>query len=241
MELEERPLLGLPLGEWARRMRRGSVRVHGRAGVLRLPLGGWELVLGPTPVDLSVDFEESRIRRVELACPVLVGERRGRRLQLESGRIALDGEEIPLRAPAVGLRHFLVPLVRGLSDVSAEARAEPKGDLLLALGSGIEIRVADRVPLTVRGATRGPPEALQLCRPVQLDFGGEGIRISLARLARVRIDHATLHPDGTVDLRGHDAPLVLRRGLQGASVGLSRLVRHGPRFRQVRRFLWRPA
>ena len=56
----------------------------------------------------------------------------------------------------------------------------------------------------------------------------------------VRIDGATLHPDGSVHLEGGargGLDRVVRNGLQQASASLSRLVRSSPRFARFRVFL----
>ncbi len=248
--LHRRALLGLPVTEWARRMRRGSISLGGHIEPAALLVGGWPLRLAGGRLSLEAEFLGGRVPTLlslELVAPLSVeaGEvvHTGGHLRLVDQRLLVDGVDVPSAAGRLGSGRLLEALVRRLADVEVRARAEPEGDVVLSLGGGVEVCVADGVCLTVDAAAEGPADDLRLCRPVELRFGGEGIRLNhgrlewLSRLASVRVARARLHPDGSVDLegrggRGFDA--AVKSGLNTASAGLSALVRRSP---GVRRFL----
>ena len=85
-----------------------------------------------------------------------------------------------------------------------------------------------------------------LSQPVVMEVDGEGFKLShqrfrrLASLASLRLEGASLHPDGEVRLKGGAGlglDRMVRGGLEKASERLSELVRSSPRFARVRSFL----
>lgn len=248
--LVRRSLLGLPATEWARRMREGTVRLHGRVPASTLRVGELPLDLCGGALSLVATFlggATPTLQELDVRAAVVVhgenGPVAGERLVLREQRILVDGAEVPHHAERIGSGRLLTDLVRRLGDVEVSVRAEPDGDVVLRLAGGVELRVAEGVGLSIDGAARGPADDLHLWRPVEIGFGGEGIALHhgklewLSRLACVRVAHATLHPDGSVDLEGGAGPgfdAAVKGGLQTASAGLSALVRRSP---GVRRFL----
>jgi len=249
--LTRQTLLGLPVDAWARRMKRGALSLRGRVGGLDLEVGGLPLRVDRGRLELTADFtggEQPLLRRLVVRgsislTPVGRAPVRGGELVLHDQRIHLDEAEFSRAADGVGSGRLLAGLVGAMGDVELRARAEPDGDVLLQMGHGVEVAIADGALLTVRGATRGPADRLVLSRPLEIGFGGEGIRLNhgqlrwLSRLAQVSIAGATLHPDGSVDLEGHAAPgfnTAVKGGLYTASAKLSSLIRRSP---GIRRFL----
>jgi len=248
--LGRRSLLGLPVNEWARRMRQGVVRLRGQIEASTLEVGGLPLELAEGPLELHATFLGGAAPTLEElvvdAAVVVHGGVSpivGERLVLREQRIFVEARQVPASAERVGSGRLLTDLVRRLGDVEVSVRAEPDGDVVLRLGGGVEVRVASHVRLTLDGAAEGPADDLRLCRPVEIGFGGDGIRLHhgklewLSRLASVRVAHATLHPDGSVDLEGGANPgfdAAVKGGLHTASASLSALVRRSP---GVRRFL----
>jgi hypothetical protein len=249
--LARQTLLGLPVNAWARRMKQGALSMRGRVGGLDLEVGGLPLRVDRGWVELAADFTggmEPTLRQLVVrgSMALAPGGRspvRGEELLLRDQRIHLDDIEYPRAANGVGSGRLLAGLVAGMGDVELRARAEPDGDVLLQMGHGLEVAIAHGALLTVRGATRGPADGLVLSRPLEIGFGGEGIRLDhehlrwLSRLAKVRIAGATLHPDGSVDLDGRAAPgfnTAVQGGLYTASAKLSSLIRRSP---GIRRFL----
>lgn len=244
-------LMGLPLSEWAARLRWARVTLSGRVADLTLTLGGQPIVVEAGPIGIDAAFTGGHapcLRRAEVRGAIALGGRSGGVLVLEGGGIVLDGDTLPLAAERVGAGRMLASLVRCVADARVQAEADPDGDVVVQLGGGIEVALAEGVGLTLRAATLGPPDALQLCAPVELGFGGDGMRLShdglrfLSRLASVKIERAMLHPDGSVDLQGSGRPgldRAVRGGLHTASASLSTLVRRSPRFRRVRDLLTR--
>ncbi|MBW1876724.1 MAG: hypothetical protein JRJ84_00025 [Deltaproteobacteria bacterium] len=244
-------LLGLPVTAWARRMKRGALSMGGHVGGLDLEVGGLPLRVERGRVELVADFiggaqptlRQLVVRGSMLVTPAGRSSVRGRELVLHDQRIHLDKAEIPRAMEGVGSGRLLAGLVGAMSDVELRARAEPDGDVLLKMGHGLEVAITHGALLTVRGATRGPADRLVLSRPLEIGFGGDGIRLNhgqlrwLSRLAKVRIDGATLHPDGSVNLEGRAAPgfnTAVQGGLHTASAKLSSLIRRSP---GIRRFL----
>lgn len=244
-----RTLLGLPATEWARRMRRGGLRLTGRVEACTLSVGGWPLEVDAGAVTVRAEFRGGPapvLERVEvhgsLGVDAAGGCVPGHRLVLYEQKIFVDGVEVPRLGDRVGAGRLFGALVGVMSDVDGEAWAEPDGEVVLDVG-GIEARVPRGVLLTVNGAARGPSDGLVLCRPVEIGFGGDGLRLQherlewLSRLAGLRIARATVHPDGSVALEGRGAPgfdVAVRGSLRTASAGLSAFLRRSP---GVRRFL----
>lgn len=243
-------LATLPLVKWATRLRRGTVEVWGRVvNDCTFPLGDRVLALPAGPIRVHaawVGGESPRIVRCEV-------EGDGLRLDGEVGRLVagtddtltLDDRELPV-AERHRLARLMEAMMAAVGDVRVEARAEPDGELLLQVGLGVRVTIPPGVMLTVTGASVGPPDQLQLCEPLNVGFGGEGLRLThdqfrwLARLAAIRLQRATLNPDGTIDLEGRAArgvDMAVRAPLQRVSAGLSHLVRHSPKFKRVRSFL----
>lgn len=230
---------------WATRFRGGAVRIAGRTE--GGPLGD-DLWLEPGEVELALNFVGgARPEIVELALigGIRVGERIGSALDLDATQRLLDGDPVDLSTPADRIAEQLVAT---LHDVSARVDLLPDGDLLVKFQHGVQAMLSAKAVVSVEGTANGPPSALRLSRPLVMAVDGDGMRISherfhrLASLASVRIEGASLHPDGEVRLRGV-AHAVLDRVVQGgldrASQRLSDLVRRSPRFARVRSFLAR--
>jgi hypothetical protein len=137
-------------------------------------------------------------------------------------------------------------LVAELNSPSIEARAVPDGDLWVAFGGGVEVRIPAGSMLEVSGSAVGDPDNLTLGSPLVVSIGDAWLRLSkrhfgyLSRLAKVRITRATLHPDGSVDIEGgarRGLDRAVRGGLERASARVSTLVRSAPQFSLVRAFL----
>jgi len=177
-----------------------------------------------------------------LAVEAADGAVEGHRLVLYEQKIFVDGVEVARQGERVGAGRLLGALVARMADVDGEAWAEPDGEVVIDVG-GMEARVPRGVLLTVNGAAKGPADGLVLSRPVEIGFGGDGLRLQherlewLSRLAGMRIARATVHPDGSVALEGRGAPgfdVAVRGSLRTASAGLSAFLRRSP---GVRRFL----
>lgn len=145
-----------------------------------------------------------------------------------------------------GLGWLLTRLMDHLADVEVEAYACADADVCLRFGGGLDVWLPGGQQLTMHGATRGPVDAARLSSPWVVSVPGAAVRASHAQLrwvsalAKVRVDRATLHPDGSVHLEGRGRgglDRVVRGGLQQASARLSGLVRTSPRFASVRAFL----
>jgi len=244
-----RTLLGLPATEWACRTRRGGLRLTGLVDECVLLVGGWPLTVSKGSVTVRAEFRGGPspvLERVEvhgrLAVEPAGGRVEGQRLVLYEQKIFVDGVEVVRQGERVGAGRLLGALVGRLADVDGEAWAEPDGEVVLDVG-GIEARVPRGVLLTVNGAAKGPADGLVLCRPVEIGFGGDGMRLQherlewLSRLAGLRVARATVHPDGSVALEGRGAPgfdVAVRGSLRTASAGLSAFLKRSP---GVRRFL----
>ncbi|MBT3219498.1 MAG: hypothetical protein HN348_10435 [Proteobacteria bacterium] len=154
--------------------------------------------------------------------------------------VLVGGESLP----PIPLGETVERLLVVLGDLAVRATVEADGRLLVQYGPGFEVRLADGAMVTIKGACRGTPSTLRLCRPLEVHCRGDGLSIShkqlkrLAKLAKVRIEKATLHPDGSVRLEGGAiAPLrgAVRGGLHTTARQLSRLVRRTP---AIKRFLY---
>lgn len=246
--LHRRSLLGLPVIEWARQFQGGAVTLTGHVEGGVLPVGGRSLRVEQGPLRIEAEFRGGPtpvLERLVVVGQLRLGQRAGRRLVLHEQRMHLDGSAVDTPGAPLGAGALLAALVRRLGDVEATARGEPDGDVRVRLGHGIQVRIGDGVPLIIEGAARGPADGLCLCRPLEIRFGGDGIRLAheqlgwLSRLARVRVEGARLHPDGSVDLRGgavRGLDRAVQAGLTTASRRLSSLVRSSP---GIRRFLRR--
>lgn len=137
-------------------------------------------------------------------------------------------------------------LVAQLADVQGWAEVVPDGEVVVKFQAGVQATIAADAVLTVQGCASGSPDALTLSEPLVLQVDGEGLRLShrrfhrLANLARLRIERASLSPEGEVQLEGGangGLDRLVRGGLHRASARLSELVRSSPKFSRVRRFL----
>ncbi len=180
---------------------------------------------------------------VVMAGRLCVGAVRGATLELEEHVARLDGADIPL---CCRLDRLVEEVVERLWDVDASVELEPNGELLVKFPHGVQAALNARAVITLAGAAEGPPHALQLRRPVVMAVDGEGFRLSherfrrLSSLACLRLEGASLHPDGKVQLRGgarRGLDGVVRGGLERASARLSEIVRRSPRFARLRTFL----
>ena len=210
----------------------------------RLLLDDLEVEAGP--LELAFTFEggeEPLILALALEGSLVRSGAAGTSLDADAEGTTLDGarHDHPVR-----LDKLLEAVLHGLSDVDAWTEVIPRGELLVKFQHGVQVAVAADAVVRAEGSAEGRPGSLRLSRPLILSVGGEGLRLShrrfrrLASLADIRIEGATLHPDGEVRLRGGANTAldrVVRGGLKRASARLSELVRRSPRFARVRRFL----
>ena len=236
----------LPFLRWAARFREGSLEL---TGALRSPyraeVGGRVVGLGVGPVAVRVDFVGGATPELVAAAvdavDLTLDELPGRTLATAAHHSTLDGVAVP----ELPMAPLLDGLLDHVHDLSVEVAAWPDRDLVVKLSGGVEATVRAGDVVTVRGHTAGPPASPLLDAPLTVTVGGAGLRVSheklrwLASLALVRIQEASLHPDGTVDLHA-DTRGGLHRvggGLRRVSERLSEVVRESPRFARVRAFL----
>jgi len=161
-----------------------------------------------------------------------------------------DGVAVLDGAPVGGLGgrkgYMIRQLIDSLHDVSVETRLVPKAQLKVKAGMGIHVRIPAGQVLTAVGGAEGAPDHLRLSRPVVIGFGGRGIELEherhprLSRFVGLRVQRATLHPDGRVVLEGRGGRgmgLAVRRGLGATSEVLSSLVKESKQFSFLRSFL----
>ncbi len=217
---------------WASRFRSGRVIL---CGLLETGLELDGLAVAPGPIAVWLLFqggERPHFEQVEIRGVLTVAGEVHQVLSFRAGG-------------TVRLGPLLDALVDRLSDVSVDAEAHPLIDVVLAFPAGIELSMPADHPIRVSGATEGPAEALSLCRPLEVEIGGTGLRVAhrqlrwLASQVPVSVSTARLHPDGTVELQGSSGRLarIVQGGLDVASEQLSELVRISPAFERVRGFL----
>ncbi len=236
----------LPLIAWASRFRDGRVDFSGRLEEeVVVSIDGVEVVLGVGVVCGRVDFEGNGAPTLLAAAldasVVRVRVVEGRTLAAAADVVDLDGTPLP----ALRMDLLLEALLDHLHDLSVEVAAWPGQELLVKLAGGVEATVSATDVVTLKGTTVGPPGQPLLDAPLVCTVGGAGLRIShqklrwLSTLAMVRIQEASLHPCGRVDLQA-DTPVGLHRvgrGLDRVSERLSEVVRRSPKFARVRAFL----
>ncbi len=247
----------LPLERWARRFRGGTVHLRGRVqpgGVtVVLCAQGRSLSLGAGDVAVVLRFQGGDSPAISGATITgsmgsLTGPDRswsGHAFGLRPDSVSVDGVPTPDLGP-IDVARALQSLLDAVGSLVFEASAEPAAELIVRLPAGLVVALDADERLVVRGASDGPPGALRLSQPLEVRCRGEGIRLShmqlrmLAGLARVRIQAATLHPDGKVNLEGGAAGGIdraVRGGLHHTSARLSRLVQTSPQFHKLRGFL----
>jgi hypothetical protein len=228
---------------WVRRFEGGAVRLKGTTDA-RLLLE--DITVEEGPLEIAFTFEggdEPVILALAIEGAVARDGKAGRSLDADAEGTTLDGDRAdgPIR-----LDKLLEAVLHGLSDVDAWTEVIPRGELLVKFQHGVQVAVAADAVVRAEGSAEGAPGALRLSRPLILSVGGEGLRLShrrfrrISSLADIRIEGATLHPDGEVRLRGGANTVldrVVRGGLERASARLSELVRRSPKFARVRRFL----
>ncbi len=236
----------LPLVRWASRFREGTVELTGHLREpCRVDVAGREVAFPAGLVSARLDFlggPPPALLAAAVDAPGLVlDEVAGATLASAGGTCTLDG----LPVPDLAMDLLLDALLDHLHDLSAEVAAWPDRDLVVKLSGGVEASVRAGDVVTVRGVTAGAPHGPLLDAPLTVTVGGAGLKVSheklrwLAALAQVRIQEASLHPDGKVDLQG-EARGGLHRvggGLQRVSERLSEVVRDSPRFARIRAFL----
>lgn len=203
-------------------------------------------MLEPGDVELALTFiggPDPEVVELALNAALRAGVHAGTTLDADPSSATLDGR--PLEGP-IRLDLLAEAVVNGLSDVSARAEAVPDGELVVKFPHGVQARLAPFAVLVVDGVAHGGPGALRLSAPLTLSVDGGGMQLShqrfhrLSNLASVRIEGASLHPDGEVRLRGGASGVldrVVQGGLERAGARLSDLVRRSPRFARVRNFL----
>ena len=246
-----RYVAGLPFDRWASRLSAGSADVRGRLLPIEVAVGGYTFSCPGGHAHLELLFvggTRPQLAAVTLTCEVLLNGRSARTIRLIDGAVQVDGDTLPKLPVALESGAFVTGVLNHLCDVELLARGRPVRDATVPLPEGIDITLSDRDEVCVRAKTRGPPDDLVLARPLELQFGTHGIQIDhrsapwLARIARVRVSGANLHPDGRVVLEGTGGRVmnrVVRTGLRTASAHLSGLVRRSPRFSRLRAFLRR--
>mgnify|MGYP000029132426 CR=1 FL=1 len=236
----------LPLVSWASRFRDGRVDFTGRLEEpVALLVEETEVRLAPGPICGRVDFEgggpPSLLAAALDATRMEVGDAVGRTLAVAGEVVVLD--DTPL--PALRMDLLLEGLLDHVHDLTVDVAAWPGQELLVKLSGGVEATVGATDVVTLKGATRGPPGSPLLDAPLVCTVGGSGLRVShqklrwLSALAKVRIQEASLHPCGRVDLQADTRAGLHRmgRGLDRVSQRLSEVVRRSPRFARVRAFL----
>lgn len=211
-ELPPSALSQLPLRAWARRLQSGHVVLRGQ---LRAPVECGDVIVAPGRVEVRFRF---------------VGGSAARIVAMEVGELVWLDDAAHLH---------LVALLAQLDDTEVTARALPAGDISVRLGLGVAVVVPAGIELTVETATRGPAASPHLSRPLDMRFGGEGLKLShearwLSRLAEVRLGGASLDPDGRVHLEGQGGRLsefAVLGPLQKASYHLSNVVLRSPLIR----------
>ncbi|MEZ4318259.1 MAG: hypothetical protein R3F61_12185 [Myxococcota bacterium] len=202
--------------------------------------------MGAGPLEVAFTFEggeDPSLLAVALVGDVTFEGRSGAELDADCEGTQLDGVDSsgPIRLEVV-----LEALLLGLSDLSAWAEVFPDGELLVKFQHGVQVAISANATVRLEGASLGSPGSLRLSEPLVLSVDGEGLRLShrrfhrLASLADIRIEGASLHPDGEVTLRGGANTAldrVVRGGLKRAGARLSELVKRSPRFARVRSFL----
>ncbi len=243
----------LPLSRWAARFRGGTVEAAGvldadvvlTAGALAVRVARGDVAVwlrftgGEAPQIL-----EAEVRAVGLRAGLEGQLIEGEELAISEGMASVDG--VPVAGGDPDVEVLVGALVDHVGSLSFVATATPSGELVVRLPAGVQVSLDGQDEVVVSGASEGPPGGLRLCAPLEVRCGGEGFQLSheqfrrLARLARVRISAATLHPDGEVALEGGASvglDRAVRGGLVRTSQRLSRLVRTSPHFRKLRTFL----
>lgn len=239
---EQSTLAGLPVVRWSRKFREGTVRL---TGTLHNAVAH-EHLQAQGPIELVFAFlggEEPRIIEVALSGELRWDDVEGTALVVTEDSMAFDEAE---QEASLRMDLLVQALIAQLGDVKGWAEVLPDGEVVVKFQHGVQATIAADAVLTVQGCAAGPPEGLTLSEALTLEVDGEGLRLShqrfhrLANLARLRIERASLSPDGEVKLHGGaNAGLdrLVRGGLHRASARLSELVRKSPKFARVRRFL----
>jgi hypothetical protein len=232
--------------QWCQRFRAGTVRLEG-ALAERFEAEG--LALTGSRVELVFTFAGGPSPEILTLAVVGALEWTGTPgMTLEAAEDSVHVDEC-VQTGLLRTDLFLVELLRALSDVTAFAQVIPDGEVVVKFQHGVQATISPNAVVSVSGRACGPPNALRLADALTMEVDGEGVRLShqrfhrLASLANVRIEGASLHPNGEVRLRGGaqgQLDRLVRGGLRRASVKLSDLVRRSPRFARVRRILQEP-
>lgn len=198
------------------------------------------------PIELAFTFvggPSPTLQALALVGELDLADRHGTALDLDAERALLDGTEV---AFPVRLDRLVEAVVDQLADVAVWVEVVPQGELLVKFQHGVQALLRSDAVVTLTGAAEGPPGSLTLSQPVVMEVDGGGFQLShqrfrrLSSLASLRLEGASLLPDGEVRLRGgagSGLDRVVRGGLEKASARLSDLVRRSPRFARVRSFL----
>ena len=205
-----------------------------------VPLSGELLQAGPVRVTLQ--FSGGDVPRVSQVS--IVGRwQGGRTLEVGPEHTSLDGVS---QNKSICPEALSLALIDHLWDLEFDLVAHADQQLVVRFGPGVEVAIQRGTTVTVCGRAVGPPHAMVLSGPLELDAGDAWICLSqrklrwLSSLARVRVARAVLHPNGQVRLHGGARPgldRAVRGGLAQASSRLSELVQFSPRFSRIRGFL----
>lgn len=238
---EESTLLSLPFQRWARKFVGGTVRIEGELPASELD--GIQIRGGPAALAFAfAGGPQPTVTVLTLVADLDVHGKSARSLEYGDS-MCVDG--VP-DAASVRIDLLLQHLVERFGDLTAEAEVRPDGEVLVKFQHGVQATLSAGTTVRIAASAQGPAHALQLCAPLTMQVDGEGVRLThkrfrrLASLAGVRIEGATLDPDGRVRLRGGAEgrlDRLVRGGLAQASDRLSDLVRKSPRFARVRHLL----
>jgi hypothetical protein len=242
------PIARLPLMQWAARFRGGDFRIQGFSQQhMDLSLGPFLLRVGAGEVQIRGSFigqktpeiRQFEIRAARLECP---NGPLGSWVLIEPRRISWQGGELAWLEKA-SLRELGYECLGALSNLRIELTARANAAWQLDLGGGVSLDIRRDALVELKGATLGDAARIQLCEPMEIRCEdvtvqlGSGQFRALSRLARVRLTGATLHPDGSVRLKGgsrRGLNRAIQGGLSRASRGISNIVRQNVR---IRRFL----
>jgi len=231
--------------QWASRFRDGNFKVRGFFHqYVDLSVGPFLLRVGAGEVEISGCFVGQQcpqitqlvVRAAQLDCP---DGSLGNSVHIEPRRIRWEGGQLAWLQP-IPLHELGYECLGALSNLGFEMTARASAAWQLSLGGGLSLDIRKDALVGLKGATRGDAAGLRLCEPMEIRCEdvtvqlGSGQFRALSRLARVQLTGATLHPDGSVRLKGgsrRGLNRAIQGGLSRASRGISSIVRQNVRLR----------